>query len=266
MFSSARDLYTLGNAILSHQAGISASQTRAWLKPRTFTSSLGTFVGEVWEIARGTNLTGGDGHSVDFYTKGGNFPDYSQIIALVPDYDLVFVILSAGPDTSSGVVQVMLSQIVEALIPAIDAAAKTQAKEIYAGTYTATSNATITLSVDSGPGLLASNFSVNGIDVVEALGSLAGVDPGVTTLRLYPTDLKAGKQTAWQGVYNYLAPAETAAVDDLLFFQQGSCQSWSELALESYGLRALDQFVFTMGDNGTNVEVDARAWRTVMSR
>ncbi|GAB7355283.1 hypothetical protein MBLNU459_g5823t2 [Dothideomycetes sp. NU459] len=58
----------------------------------------------------------------------------------------------------------------------------------------------------------------------------------------------------------------TAEEDGMLFFAQGTCQSWATLSVESYGRRPLDQFVLTMGNDGVNVEVDARAWRTVMSR
>jgi hypothetical protein len=185
----------------------------------------------------------------------------------VPDYGLVFALTSAGPDTSEGAIQVILSQVMTALIPALEDANKAHAKNVYAGTYIADADH-ITLAVDDGPGLVVTNFSVNGVDtVIDGVGALMGAaGPGQTTLRLYPTDLTAGKQTAWQAVYNTLPAAEAAAEDALLFFAQGSCQTWSGIALQSYGLRPFDQFIFTADERGKNVAVDARAWRSVMSR
>lgn len=221
------------------------------MKPRSFTSSPGTFVGEVWEIARGTNLTGNGDQIVDVYTKGGNLELYSSIVALMPDYGLVFTLVSAGPDTSSSVVEALLSQVLVALVPALEAANKAQAKELYAGTYTAGTDR-ITLAIDSKSGLLVMNFSVNGVDdVVGAIGEAMGAAGlGQTTLRLYPTDLMVGSQTAWQGVYNTLTPAETVKDDASFFFADATCQSWTEMTVLSYGLVPVDQFILTEGGGG----------------
>ncbi|KAF2171447.1 hypothetical protein M409DRAFT_50885 [Zasmidium cellare ATCC 36951] len=267
IYSTTNDIYSLGASILS-TALLRPSTTLSWLKPRSFTSSSGTFVGEVWEIARGMNLTGGDGHIVDVYTKGGNLNLYSSLIALVPDYDLIFAVTSAGPDTSEGIVQVLLSQVLDVLIPALDSTNKAQAKERYAGTYTS-GNDSITLSVYSGPGLLVQNFTVNGVNtIISNIGQtiFGASGPGQTTLRLYPTNLVHGKERTWQGVYDVLSEDEAEEEDALLFFEQGSCQTWSEISLFSYGLRALDQFVLIEGEEGRGVGVDARAWRTVLRR
>ena len=113
---------------------------------------------------------------------------------------------------------------------------------------------------------MVTNFSVNGVStVIDGVGALFGASqPGQTTLRLYPTGLTAGKQTLWQAVYDTTPPAVAAQEDALLFFAQGSCQTWSEMALQSYGLRPFDQFIFTADKSGKNVAVDARAWRSVL--
>lgn len=117
------------------------------------------------------------------------------------------------------------------------------------------------LAVDSGPGLLVKNFSINGVDdVVDAVGG------GPTTLRLYPTNLIEGNRRVWQGVYDSLSNAEAKEDDNLLFFAEGSCQTWSVIGLETYGLRALDQFVLEIDGEGRGVGLDARAWRTGFRR
>lgn len=186
---------------------------------------------------------------------------------MVPDYGFVFALTSAGPDANGLLLQVIFSEILEALVPSFEAANKLHAKGVYEGTYEAESDS-ITLVVDDGPGLLVTNFSVNGIsNVIDSVGQLMGATTSdQTSLRLYPTNLIAGKQMVWQGVYDTLSKAEVLEGNAQLFFQQGTCQSWSEIALLSYGLEPLDHFVLTANDRGKNVAVDAKAWRTIMSR
>lgn len=75
---------------------LTPEKTRAWLKPRSFTSASGVAIGSPWEIARGPNLTS-DRRTIDFYTKTGSQGQCFNVIALVPDYDLIMAInLAAG--------------------------------------------------------------------------------------------------------------------------------------------------------------------------
>ena len=236
------------------------------MKPRTFTSSLGISVGAPWEIARGANLTS-DGHIIDFYTKAGNLWDYNALLVLVPDYGLVMALNMAGPDGSIPALQEIFSRVMKALIPAVDAVTRSDAIQTYAATYRSGTNSSLTLSLDDGPGLLVSNFTVNGVDVISGYAAYAGADPASTTVRLYPTDLQSGNQSAWRAVYDTSSSAEDAAFDAEVLFPQGSCQSWSEIDLLSYGLRGLDDFVFTIDQkSGKSVTVEPMAWRVVMRR
>ena len=78
----------------------------------------------------------------------------------------------AGSQGSAGAVYVIATQILEALLPAIEAAGKAEATAAYAGNYTAgASNSTTTLSVDDGPGLKATNFHINGKDIIKEYSS-----------------------------------------------------------------------------------------------
>ncbi|EXJ70281.1 uncharacterized protein A1O5_06349 [Cladophialophora psammophila CBS 110553] len=270
IYSTNNDLLSFGAAILSSKLLLSPVQTRAWMKPKTFTSSAGVSVGAPWEIARGANLTS-DARIIDFYTKTGNLGDYTAILVLVPDYDLVVAVNLAGPDSSIATIQAVFSTLVQSLLPGVDQVAKDEASRKYAGTYTSSSspssssrasNSSITLSADE-YGLVVSAFSANGVNVLGASGASASAN---TTVRLYPSNLAAGNQSAWRAVYQTLSTAELDAFDAQLFFPQGSCQSWTGVDLLTYGFEALDYFVFTADQNGVVVQVEPKAWRVVMNR
>lgn len=79
-------------------------------------------------------------------------------------------------------------------------------------------------------------------------------------------EIARGSETAWQGVYETMTPAQVAKDGALFFFADATCQSWSEITVLSYGLVPVDQFVFTADEKGKNVAVNARAWITVMTR
>ena len=116
IYSSSSDLYALGRSILSNTL-LSPVKTPCLAQTPYFHLIVWHLRRRSLEIARATNITGGDGHIVDFYTKGGNLDLYSSQIALVPDYNLVFAVTSARPDTSEGLIQVLLSQIMTAPDP-----------------------------------------------------------------------------------------------------------------------------------------------------
>ena len=270
LYASTRDLLAFGRAILTYRA-LSALATRSWLKPKTFTSSLGVSVGAPWEIGRSDNVTS-DGRVVDFYSKAGNLDDYNSILILIPDYDIVMSIAIAGPAGGQDVVYGIATQIIWNLLPAIEAAGKAEAKAAYAGTYEAGSSTNVTasiiLAIDDGPGLLVTNYTSRGHDLIAEYAVLTN-SPSPPEVRMYPTNLQSSnatsQQVAWRAVYNELPDSVDA--DKQLFFLQGSCQSWSSIDLLSYGLTALDDFVFTLGKEGKVARsVDARALRTTMVR
>lgn len=262
-YSSANDILTFGTAILSSKL-LPTVATNAWLKPKSFTSSTGIFVGSPWEIARGSNLTS-DGRVIDFYTKSGSIGFYLALLVIVPDLDVVMSIFLAGGDASFDNMYGILTYMVEGMIPAIDNATKEEANQTYAGTYVdASTNSSLVICVDDGPGLLISNFTIRGADVITAYATFNDANAADTSVRLYPTDLEAGESQAWRAVYSLSTLAEDAEGNSQLFFEQGSCQSWSLIDLLSYGLRGLDDFVFTIGENGT-VDIEPRAWRVVLS-
>lgn len=262
MYSSNNDLLLFGSSILSSKL-LRPEKARSWLKPKSFTSSSGLYVGSPWEIVVGANLTS-DGRNIDFYAKTGNQYDYTAILVLVPHYDLVIAInLAGGQHSSLPEIEVIFSTLVKALIPAIDQAAKRDASLQYSGTYVSGTNSSLKLPVDDG-GLLVSNFSVNGVDV--AAGLAANADAASTSIRLYPTGIRSGNQSSWRAVYSTESVEELAQFDSQLFFPQGSCQTWLYIDRQTYGLEALDHFVIISDENWQEVAIEPKAWRVKLIR
>ncbi|KAI1142547.1 hypothetical protein F5Y05DRAFT_409696 [Hypoxylon sp. FL0543] len=89
------------------------------------------FIGAPWEIIRADNIIA-DKCLMEFYTtpRAGT-------------------ILTSGPETSSSLMQQLLSQTTTTLLPAIEVADKDDARSHLAGTHVdEATNSTLTLSVD----------------------------------------------------------------------------------------------------------------------
>jgi hypothetical protein len=213
---------------------------------------------------RGTNLTN-DSRTIDFYTKSGNLGEYHSLIILVPDYDLVAAINMAGPQGSFAAIELVFSGLVQVMLPAIDQAGKVQAAKAYTGIFSAGAKSSLTLAVDQ-YGLVIKNFTANGVDVPAGYAAYAGGAVPAATIRLYPTNVSSGNQTAWRAVYQADTLADLETFEDSVFFPGASCQSWSSEDSPLYGLQAIDLFVFTLDTHGALVEVEAKAWDLVLKR
>lgn len=263
MYASNNDLLSFGTAILSN-ALLHSAQTRSWLKPRTFTASMGLAVGAPWEIVRGPNLTT-DGRNIDFYAKTGDVGDYSSIFALVPDYDLVIAMNVAGPDSETASNLVIFSQLVRAIIPVVDQIGKSEASKKLAGTFTGGANSSLQLSVDDF-GVLVSNFIANGADVAKGYSEMSQAGDEQTTIRLYPTNIHSGNRSSWRAVYQIGTEEDGAEANAQLFFPQGSCQTWFFIDRMEYGLESLDHFVLTEDETGKIAAIEPKAWRLTLER
>ena len=237
-------------------------QTRKWLKPLTFTSSFGTAIGAPWEILRSETVTK-DGRLVEVYTKSGDLGFYHNQLVLIPDYDLVIVVLTAGLESSSEFSELVMSKAVRGILPAIEEAGKEEAHVSFAGTYADTaSNSTLKLVLDDGPGFAVDTWVVRGVDFLAHFFSFStsprsGPVPPIAA-RLYPTNLAAGKQTAWRAVFEVGSPEERAFdVDADLFWPQGSCVVWGQMDRQVYAYNALDEFVFTTTESPAGAVAEA---------
>lgn len=219
-----------------------------------------------------------DGRLVELYTKGGDVGSYHSKLCLIPDYDLVVVIMTAGPEAQFQLSFSILSQLLTTLLPAIEQAGKDEVTAAgIVGTFTG-NDSTITLSLDTGPGLAISNWNVRGQNVTDLYASnyIAGVGSGTPVRpRLYPTNIQVDGTSqiswAWRAVFD-TGTADEAAENDAGFAWPGqSCQTWANMDRFPYGFRGIDDFVFTMEstNGGTGMAVTSltnRGFQVQMSK
>lgn len=282
MFSSTKDLIALGAAILDNKL-LSPAQTRRWMQPTSHTTSTGFSVGAPWEIGRTTTLTL-DGRTIDVYTKTGDLGAYHGVLALIPDYDLVVSVLTAGDEATQepNTRTIVLSAVLRALIPALERAGRDEAAANgYAGVFTdAAANATLVLAVDeTGPGLVMNTFNVRGFDVVghfgdyglgalERGGQIATAPPRRADARLYPSnrrDTDKG-ETAWRAVVDTSTAQQKKALEDQIFYAEGACNTWFGMDRAVYNYLSLGEFVFVAGKDGKVVAIKNLAFNTTMVR
>ncbi|KAF9775492.1 hypothetical protein IL306_006409 [Fusarium sp. DS 682] len=269
-YSSTKDLLAFGSSILKHEF-LDLAETNEWLKPVTFTAGRGEFIGAPWEIVRSNKLTS-DERVVNVYTKGGDLGTYHSNFAMIPDYGIVISVLVGGPEIAGGLPMVFFSMITKALVPALEAVGKDQAKKNLAGTYTnEETNSTLILDVDNeGPGLSITKWIVRGTDVsTHWLHYLSMLNPAVPKIalsgRLYPTDLTAGNKTEWRAVFRIGTANQIGMQEGLLFWEDASCMTWAVVDRAAYEFLGLDELVFK-SEEGRAGEVELVGFKTTLKR
>ena len=262
MFSTISDISRAGNAILGSSL-LSPARTRRWLKPVAQTSNLVNTVGRPWEIYAGaTHLTD---PVVPVYTKVGNIGLYSSYLGLLPDYDVVDVILAADTQSSADL-NTHADKIGEVFLPPLVQMAGEQAQAAYAGVYRSsdvTMNSSITIEATDGePGMSVAAWTSNGTNFRAVLATLNHIDPAALSLRLYPTNLRSasgsGSKIAFRAVLqDQNAPADAGTP---------TCITWMGVETLVYGSVALDEFVFDLGEHGQAEGVEIPALRTTLRK
>ncbi|KAH7408826.1 beta-lactamase/transpeptidase-like protein [Phaeosphaeria sp. MPI-PUGE-AT-0046c] len=252
IFSSANDMSTFGRAILN-SALISPNTTRAWLKPATFTSSFTGAVGRPWEIFRASIGHPSKNRVVDLYTKGGTLPTFQSIFALIPDFNVGFVVLLSTDATSQFPIAELIANT---LIPALDEAGREQADVAFSGHYADNGglNSSVTISsIVNEPGLVLESWISNGTDM------LLDLDASHSGFRLFPSNVDEDNATvsAWKAEPNSQADLE------IMF---GTCVSWLQVGRNSYGKYVLDDFVFQLGDDGRATSLSINALKVVLEK
>ncbi|KAI2464940.1 beta-lactamase/transpeptidase-like protein [Annulohypoxylon bovei var. microspora] len=267
MYSSTNDLSRLGRAIFQHTL-LPPAQTRRWLKPTALTSDLHEGVSSPWGIRR---IPLADGSRVvDAYSKAGSINVYMSLLVLLPDYDVGIAALLAGgwPGNANWDVADAIGQ---ALLPALEEAARAEADASYAGAYLAADgalNSTLVLRTEaSRPGLGVERWVSNGTDMVAvAVRYTLNYDVTAPSVRLYPTGLESiaadgTRKVAFKAVVENLNVTDHSG--DMF---STNCGTWVSQTAAVYADMPLDQFVFTLGKDGKAVSVTPLALRTALSR
>lgn len=284
MFSNTVDLLAFAEAILKNEL-LPASKTREWMKPNTHTSSLGLSVGAPWEILRSDNLTS-DGRLIDVYTKSGDLGLYHALVGVVPEYDISIAVLTGGAEVSSGggyARSKIFSSVIQTLLPAIESAGRAESTR-FEGTYTDEStNSSLTLTSDKGPGLVIESFQVRGFDVMSYIDTYS-LDTAETGLpspgklpsvegRLYPTNRNgkvgndnATTETAWRAYFDSTTEEDKKKMDSEFFWIDGNCQTWFGMDRSSYNYLSLSEFGFVENAEGEMKAVKNQAFNVTLTK
>lgn len=235
--------------------------TRAWLKPVTHTSSLHASVGRPWEIFRYNENTA-QHRVVDIYTKSGDVGGYHSVIALAPEFNVGFSVMTAGNGAAS---RAPLSAVVlDTLMPALESAARRQALANYGGTYASSGlNSSISLTAPpSSPGLIVTEWVSNSTDFLSAITAYTGSPQ--TNLHLYPTGLtteysngtsKASFRLLFE---SHQVPRRTGVY--------AACDTWFSVDSQTYGNLVADNMVFGLDERGVATSVSPEVLKIKLDR
>ncbi|KAH6844721.1 beta-lactamase/transpeptidase-like protein [Chaetomium sp. MPI-CAGE-AT-0009] len=291
LVSTLADLTAFVHAILARDPALGTpAQIRQWLQPRTFSGSRSSAVGLPWEIFRpeprllfpGYDAeTGEGGHTVTIHAKDGAAYGYHARIALLDEYGVGLVLLTAGNQDALGEVY---DAALTGLVPALDAAARQQAVEEYGGTFKGLSteetgavpvNATVELD---GSSLRLMGLHRNGSDILAALQELWGVTlfeflPSLDmtgVYRLYPTGIERKAVLAddrevveedWRVWWEVRYTSQTDMPGKGL--SENDCLTWTLADWMYYGSQSADRVVFLKdAETGSVLGLDAPFLRT----
>ncbi|EED15033.1 alkaline D-peptidase, putative [Talaromyces stipitatus ATCC 10500] len=241
-----------------HPPSYPPSQTNRWLKPVTHTSNPKGSIGLPWII-----------YSAGDYPNTSMIDIYTAYDNLVPDYGFGFAILAA--DTESNPDLNAHADYAGNLTIDLIEIAMLNANATFTGSYTASSselsglNSSISISVDSLPGLIVDSFISNGTDFRKQLAMLYNAaDYEALSVRLYPTHLSStttqpgGSRQVFRAVYQ----------DKKEFADAGTptCVSWRDVDKFRYGGAAVDLFVFDLDAEGKIVGVEIPALRVKLEK
>ncbi|KAJ6013735.1 hypothetical protein N7540_008326 [Penicillium herquei] len=267
-YSSANDLSTVSRSILSNTL-LPLAVTRRWLKPISHTSSLDFAVGQPWEI-----FSFQEGRPINLFTKMGNIIAYGGTMAFSPDHNAGFSVLVAGPNPAlaSNTLTMLSDLLSTTLIRALEGAARDEAQK-FTGAYvdtTTNTNSSITLSIDSGPGISVTSWINNGVNMLQTvqvfyqIPTLADV-----SVRLYYTALDHRVESGstfigFRAVMRSLAETNTPTA-----FQGPigkSCHTWQLIDAVIYGNVGLDEFLLEVNEAGEVISIQPRALRVTLTK
>jgi hypothetical protein len=213
-----------------------------------------------WEIFRLSNLTP-DKRPIDLYTKSGGIFGYNTQMVIIPEFNVGFSIFAAGDDSYQAVLG-LLDVVIPAIVSSFDQLARAQAIESYAGRYQLVGDnqtdhsgeATLTLTVDDGPGLKIEQWTNRGKSILDFLASQQGTTPSKLEARLYPV----GEKERWRMSLETMERANLSLFSNI-------CNSWLSVDQIRYAKLPVDEFQFHM-DNGSVKGIENRGLRVNLTK
>jgi hypothetical protein len=237
------------------------------MKPLSRTANPSLSVGMPWEI--GTFTDSSTSQIIDLYTKSGNLGVYSALLVLLPDYNVGFTVMTAGANNLV-VVEAIAEMLSNTFVPAVIDAAREEANVNYAGTYTNSDtsvNSSLTLTTKTSQlGLSITSWISNGTDMLAVSADLVLSTPGSDIMiTLYPTGLKTlcsngESRLAFRAIF------EDPRVKNPGRIFTNTCQSWIFMEQIVYGRLSLDEFVFTVDEDGKAKSVVPSALRAELTK
>jgi Beta-lactamase len=200
LVSSLSDLTVFFHGILDRSILGTEAEVLTWLKPSSNTGSPYSLVGMPWEIYRTQNLTPKHPHMIDLYAKAGASEGYRSQIAVIDEYGIAVVILTAGNPKA---VNFLYNAVLDVLVPAIDDIARDQGRD-FTGTFVeyprdSSVKFKVTIAQDEDSMIIA-ELMRNGTDMLASYREVFTLNIGhsadrlPTVARIYPTDMNTNSE------------------------------------------------------------------------
>lgn len=286
LYSSLNDLSILLHSILDRSALRTETQSRAWLKPHSTTSSIKSLVGRPWEIYRSQNLTPKYPHTIDLYAKNGAAVGYAAQVSVIDQYGLGVVILTAGGPEAWGI---LYDAILATIVPAVEDEARYQAKQ-YAGNWTGIDSLGVdnklSLALDDGPGLKLEALTRGGEDILAAMKKvytlvLPQFGKMSEDFRIFPADMEISNSTSlrignetydvvredWRINLDFsLASATTKSDLPGQRLRNDDCISWQSNDWFYWGGEAVDRIIVLKDKGGRVVGIELPFLRAILTK
>jgi hypothetical protein len=205
----------------------------------------------------------------NLYTKAGGNSGYGSVFALLPDHNIGFSVLVAGPSALQDRFSVRAA-VGESFIVAAEHAGRENAAATLVGTFIDPANSTMNLTIsieEDRPALNLDSLYVGGYDVRFAVfsPSASTIPPQNLTVQLYPTNLNTidadgAQYLTYRGVGGRTTAKPTAIVDGGFTLFDDTCISWFNTAFNEDTVLDTNEFY----DTFEFVVVDGRLSKVVV--
>ncbi|KAI9151424.1 Beta-lactamase-like protein [Paramyrothecium foliicola] len=271
LVSTLSDLSTFSHAILSRTINLTDTEVRSWLKPDTFAGNSHTLVGMPWEIWRAENLAPQNPHPITVYGKSGSALAYRNQLNLIDEYGIGIIGLTAG---AAEPLTDIMNAALAILVPAVDAASRTEAEKNYARAFKSKKNdensteveAEFELDADS---LLLTLLRRNGTDILNATTNIWNLimgdftNPVSSTVRLFPQGVTQQVEIQGQPVTQEVwrlwpdqLPASQAELPGRNI-DADNCLGWTIGDWVHYGGEPMDRVTFYKDENQAVIAFEA---------